>query len=64
LNPIPVNEHVRMLIIDSLRRNRSAALLAVQLLGIVLYPLMKTSPSAARSSWPHGEHGSDAVERT
>jgi hypothetical protein len=32
--------------IDSLRRNPSAALLAVQLLGIVLYPLMETSPSS------------------
>jgi len=35
-----------MRIIDSLRRNPSAALLAVQLLGIVLYPLMETSPSS------------------
>jgi hypothetical protein len=32
--------------VDSLRRNPSAALLAVQLLGIVLYPLMETSPSS------------------
>jgi hypothetical protein len=34
-----------MLILDLLRRNPSAALLAVQLAGIVLYPLMETSPS-------------------
>jgi hypothetical protein len=35
-----------MLTIDSLRRNPSATLLAVQLLGILLYPLMETSPSS------------------
>ena len=33
-----------MLTIDPLRRNPSAALLAVQLLGLVLYPLMEASP--------------------
>jgi len=32
-------------IINRLRRNPSAGLLAVQLLGFVLYPLMETSPS-------------------
>lgn len=32
--------------IDSLRRNPSAGLLAVQLLGVLLYPLMETSPSS------------------
>jgi hypothetical protein len=35
-----------MSILDSLRRNPSAGLLAVQLVGIVLYPLMETSPSS------------------
>jgi Ion channel len=35
-----------MLTIDSLRRNPSAALLAVQLIGVMLYPLMETSPSS------------------
>jgi hypothetical protein len=35
-----------MVIIESLRRNPSAALLAVQLLGFVLYPLMEASPSS------------------
>jgi hypothetical protein len=37
---------MRVFAMDSLRRNPSAALLAVQLLGIVLYPLMETSPSS------------------
>ena len=32
--------------IETLRRNPSAALLAVQLLGFLLYPLMETSPSS------------------
>jgi hypothetical protein len=35
-----------MLTIESLRRYPSAVLLAVQLLGFVLYPLMETSPSS------------------
>jgi hypothetical protein len=35
-----------MLTTDTLRRNPSAALLAVQLIGIMLYPLMETSPSS------------------
>jgi Ion channel len=35
-----------MLTTDILRRNPSAALLAVQLIGIMLYPLMETSPSS------------------
>ena len=33
-------------VIDTLRRNPSAGLLAVQLLGFLLYPLMETSPSS------------------
>lgn len=33
-------------IIETVRRNPSAALLAVQLLGFLLYPLMETSPSS------------------
>ena len=32
--------------VETLRRNPSAALLAVQLLGFLLYPLMETSPSS------------------
>ena len=32
--------------VDKLRRNPSAVLLAVQLLGFLLYPLMETSPSS------------------
>jgi hypothetical protein len=35
-----------MLTTNSFRRNPSAALLAVQLLGLVLYPLMEASPSS------------------
>jgi len=35
-----------MLTTNTLRRNPSAALLAVQLIGIMLYPLMETSPSS------------------
>jgi len=39
--------HTRMsTTINSLRRNPSAGLLAVQLLGFMLYPLMETSPSS------------------
>lgn len=39
--------HTRMsTAIEKLRRNPSAGLLAIQLLGIVLYPLMETSPSS------------------